>query len=85
LAKLSYKSFKELFTPKIFEKVKLESDDFIITTRTLGELYENVEDDLKDISIQVFEVHLFPEEHRDRIAAFLNEEPYNNSVNFIKK
>ena len=78
--------FKEILTEKIYNKVWEQADDVIESNRSLEEIYgKDVPEDLKDISVAVMEIHFFEKEHRDRVIAYLNYKPYNNSVNFIAK
>lgn len=78
-----HNTFESLLTQETYDRVWKEADDVIESTRTLGEIYPNVPEGLKEIPIQIFEVHIFPERFRDRITAFLENEEYSNSKNFI--
>lgn len=77
-------SFKEILGSKVYEKVWKEADDVVESERNLGILYEDVPKDLENIPIQVMEIHIFPEQHKERIKAYLDGKPFNNSVEFIK-
>ena len=76
--------FQELLTIEVYNKVWDSADDVIETSRTLGDLYEKVPEDLKDIEIKVLEIHSYPKEHRERVSAFVNNEYFSNPLNFIK-
>lgn len=71
-------------TDKQLAKIWRDGDDVSQYTRSLGELYENVPDSLKDIDIDILEIHSFPKEHFKRIQAFLNSDNFVNSLEFIK-
>ncbi|MDB4330227.1 hypothetical protein N9948_00670 [bacterium] len=77
------KNFSDLLTEEVHSKIWKDADDVIERTQYLGEIYEDVPEGLKEISVKVMEIHMFPEEDRERVKNYLNNVP--NSARFIKE
>jgi hypothetical protein len=78
-------NFEDLLGESNYKKLWKKADDIIETSRTLGEIYDNVPNDLKEVPVKVLEIHIFPKKFKKKINYFLNEEQYPNSLDFIEE
>lgn len=72
---------------KTYKKIWKKSHDVSESLSTLGEYYVDVPKDIQDVQISVMTVVQIC--HKDeiylkRIEAWHNDEPYSNSIDFIK-
>lgn len=78
-------NFEDLLGEKAYKQLWKKADDVIETSRSLGEIYPDAPDDLKEIQVKVLEIHIFPKKFKKKIDYFLNEEKYPNSLDFIEE
>jgi hypothetical protein len=78
------KNFEDLMGKDNYDKLWKQADEIIETTRSIEEIYDNVPDNLKGVTIKVMEIHIFPEKYKKKINYFLNEEEYPNSLDYIE-
>lgn len=57
---------------KVYKKIMKRSHDFVERTMSFGELYENVPDELKDVRVNVLEIHSYKKKDKKKIIKWLN-------------
>jgi len=67
------KDFYDIFGEKPINKLCELCDDYIWSMHYLGDLYENVPENLKSVAVSVLEIHLFPEDKKAEVLAWLNK------------
>ena len=65
---------KHLFQKKAAKKLKKKSDDFILTSRPLSVIYNNVPEHLQNVEVMVLELHRFPKDKKKEILEWLNRD-----------
>lgn len=68
------KDFNDRMGKEVVDKFWAASDDAIGTLRDFGLLYDNVPKHLKNVQITVMEFHIFPEDKKEELLAWLNRE-----------
>lgn len=64
-------TFSGRFGKKTADLIWNKSDDAILTSRRLSEIYNGVPPDL-DCHVRVLELHIFPTEKREEVLKWLN-------------
>lgn len=65
---------KNMLGELLYNEVWEKSHDAIERTVTLGELYNNVPEELKNKRVRVLELHSFEPEDKEAIVTWLNRE-----------
>jgi len=56
------------------------ADDVMHVDREMQVMYDDVPDDLKEVPVDVLEVHVYPEESREKALAWLDRKHKQESI-----